>query len=114
MSTDPVERKADGDADRSPETVARTPQNRDDGEEDPVEAQSATGAVLVNIGLPSRVTLARTSLGVLLFGGLLSVAVGATLWVSQYGFEATLAFSGVWAILVAYLLAQVYSYRGWI
>lgn len=98
MSSEDVERKANPDASLT-------------GDEDP----SGTGEFLTSSpSLPSAGTLARLSLVVLLFGGLLSVAVGATLWISRYGFEATLAFGGVWAVVVAFVLAQVYARKGWI
>lgn len=74
---------------------------------------SAVGDLLMGASV-GWATVAPLSLAVLLFGGLLSVAVGATLWVSRYGFEATLTFAGVWAVVVAYVLAQVYARRGWI
>jgi len=97
-SNEEIERKADPDA----SLTAEPPE------------ESATGDLLTNLPTPGVSTAARLSLVVLLFGGLLSVAVGATLWISRYGFEATLAFVGVFAVVLAVVLAQVYARKGWI
>ena len=100
MSDDDVVRKADPEASLS-----------DDGED-----TSGTGDLLTSRpSLPTWGTVARLSLVVLLFGGLFSTVVGASLWtLNAWGVEATLAVVGVGAVVVAVVLAQVYARKGWI
>jgi hypothetical protein len=97
-SEEPIERKADPEASLTEEDT------------------SGTGDLLTSIpSLPTWGTVARVSLVVLLFGGLLSTVVGASLWtLDAWGVEATLAVVGVGAVVVAFVLAQVYARKGWI
>ena len=97
-SEEPIERKADPDASLTGD-----------------EGESGTGDLLTSVGLPAWATVARVSLVVLLFGGLFSTVVGASLWtLDAWGVEATLAVVGAGAVVLSVVLAQVYARKGWI
>lgn len=114
-NTEQVERKADGEVEgtpgRSGADVAGEEENDSFGE----DRGSATGRLLTSPGLPSVASVARFSLAVLLFGGVLLVLGGGTGYVwANFGLYPTLVTVGGGCVVLAYLLAQVYSYRGWV
>jgi hypothetical protein len=75
------------------------------------EAESGTGDLLTSS--PSGATVARWSLALFLFGGLVLLVAGAGLWAYEnLGIYVTLAVAGVGSILFAWTLAQVYARRG--
>lgn len=97
-----VERKANPDAEGVP------------GAQEP---QSATGDMLTDtgLGLPSPNTVAPLLLALFLFGGVVLVIGGVTLWVmANLGPYVTVAVHGLGWVLIAVLLAQVFARRGWI
>lgn len=115
MSTEPVERKADGDAEGTPGRSAADVAEESGFESSGQENGSATGRLLTSGGLPSGVWVARLVLAALLFGGVVLVVAGGTGYVwENFGLYPTLAVLGVGSVVFAYLLAQVYAYRGWV
>lgn len=91
-----VERKANPDAEISPDT------------------DSATGDMLTGWGsVPAAGTLAGLSLAAFLFGGVILVVAGVALWaLSALGLYPTLAVLGGGCVVFALLLAQVYARKG--
>ena len=113
MSGEPVERKADSEAEGEPGNDRRVVrgENDMDGVEDP---GSAVGGLLTDVEV-GWTTVARLSLGVLLFGGLVLAFAGAGLWVEEtLGTYPTMVVTGLGSIALSYVLAQVYARRGWI
>lgn len=111
MSGEPVERKADSEAEGEPgnRRIARG-ENDDAGL--PEDPGSAVGGFLTDLSVASIPSL---SLGVLLFGGLVLAFAGTGLWVEDtLGTYATMVVTGVGAMALSYVLAQVYARRGWI
>lgn len=112
-SQEEVERKVDGEAEGEPGN-RRLARGENDDAGLPEDPGSAVGGLLTDTSLGVDV-VAPISLAVLLFGGLVLVVAGATLWVADtYGLYATMVVLGSGGVLFAYLLAQVYARRGWI
>lgn len=116
-TTEDVERKVEpeGDSDRTRDDNSRRVVRGGETDEETREAgshRSGVGDYLTDLSV-SGSTLARFLLGILLFGGLLLTFGGVALVIeSRVGTEGVMIVAGLAAIVLSYVLAQVYARRG--